>query len=354
MNWWPSTWWPSTGWKGLRGSPTVTEADEDAATLPRDLMRKVRQIELVTDHLVEQGLAGDYHSVFRGRGMDFAEVRPYQPGDDHRTLDWNVTARMGAPYVKQYIEERDLTLFLALDVSGSLGYGSRAVLKRELAAELTALLAFAALRNGDRVGAALLDDSLRQLLKPKRRRNHVLRMVRDVLAYRPHPAAPRNSGAGSASRDSFSDGFSKGLSDALRQLRRRAVLFVISDFLPAPAAPEVAIPRLAVPELPHRALRAAAARHDLVVVELLDPLDDDLPSVAPVLLRDAEDGRTAIVHGRALTREHAELRQQRRSELRRLTRRLGADHIELRTDRPYLPALLAFFEARRKRMRRRR
>ncbi len=334
MSWWRNFW----------GSPTVPQAEDDTAPLPRDLMRKVRQIELVTDHLVEQGLAGDYHSVFRGRGMDFAEVRPYQPGDDHRTLDWNVTARMGAPYVKQYVEERDLTLFLALDVSGSLGFGSRAVLKRELAAELTALLAFAALRNGDRVGAALLDDSLRQLLKPKRRRNHVLRMVRDVLAYRSQPAASLETGSGSEIRDGVGDDFSKGLSDALRQLRRRAVLFVISDFLPAPGSPE----------LPRRALRAAAARHDLVVVELLDPLDDDLPAVAPVLLRDAEDGRTAVVHGRVLAREHAELRRQRRGELRRLTRRLGADHIELRTDRPYLPSLLAFFEARRKRMRRRR
>src|SRR4029079_3140053 len=136
-----------------------------------ELLRKVKRIEITTRRLVEQGVGGEYHSVFKGRGVEFAEVRPYQPGDDVRTIDWNVTARMGAPFVKQYVEERDLTVFLVVDVSGSLGFGSRAILKRDLAAELAALLAFAALRNHDRVGAALVSDHLELLLQTPRPRD---------------------------------------------------------------------------------------------------------------------------------------------------------------------------------------
>src|SRR3712207_4819603 len=151
--------------------------EEKARTsrLPAELLKKVRRIEIATNRMVDQGVAGDYHSVFKGLGMEFAEVRPYQPGDDVRTIDWNVTARMGVPFVKQYVEERDLTVFLVVDVSGSLSFGSRAILKRELAAEVAALLAFAALRNQDRVGAALVSDRLELFLEPRRRRTHVLR-----------------------------------------------------------------------------------------------------------------------------------------------------------------------------------
>ncbi len=144
-------------------------------------MRKVRRIEISTKRLVDQGVAGDYHSAFKGRGVEFAEVRPYAAGDEIRAIDWNVTARMGTHYVKRYVEERDLTVFLAVDVSGSLGYGSRTILKRELAAELAALLSFAAVGNQDRVGAALISDQLEIFLRPDRRRTHVLRIVREIL-----------------------------------------------------------------------------------------------------------------------------------------------------------------------------
>src|SRR6187549_1063686 len=156
-------------------------APSRTSRLPAELLKKVRRIEIATNRLVDQGVAGDYHSVFKGLGMEFAEVRPYQPGDDVRTIDWNVTARMGAPFVKKYVEERDLTVFLVVDVSGSLSFGSRAILKRELAAEVAALLSFAALRNQDRVGAALVSDRLELFLEPRRRRTHVLRMVREIL-----------------------------------------------------------------------------------------------------------------------------------------------------------------------------
>jgi uncharacterized protein (DUF58 family) len=284
-------------------------------------MAKVRRIEIATNRLVDQGVAGDYHSVFKGRGMEFAEVRPYQPGDDVRTLDWNVTARMGTPYVKQYVEERDLTVFLAIDVSGSLSFGSRAILKRELAAEVAALLAFAAVRNQDRVGAALVSDRLELFLPPRRRRTQVLRLVLEILD------RPARGGTD----------LEAGLGAVLSTLARRSVLFVISDFLEAPCA---------------SALKAAAARHDLIVMEILDPRDVELPAVGPVVLRDAETGRRAVVSGKRLAREHAERRRGERAELRQLLRRLGVDHLELRTDRPYLPALLAFFEQRRRRLQR--
>jgi uncharacterized protein (DUF58 family) len=289
--------------------------------LPADLMRKVRRIEIATNRLVDQGVAGDYHSVFKGRGVEFAEVRAYQPGDDVRSIDWNVTARMGYPYVKQYVEERDLTVFLAVDVSGSLNYGSRAILKRELAAEIAALLAFAALRNQDRVGAALLGEDLALLLPPRRRRNHVLRLVREILEH--------SAGGGTDLEGS--------LGAALAALKQRAVLFLVSDFVEAPC---------------ETALKAAAARHDLVVIELVDPCDLELPAAGPVVLRDAETGRQALVDGRRAARAHAARRQGERQSLRQLTRRLGVDHLELRTDRPYLAPMVAFFEQRRRRLQR--
>jgi uncharacterized protein (DUF58 family) len=292
-----------------------------SGNLPADLMRKVRRIEIATNRLVDQGVAGDYHSVFKGLGMEFAEVRPYQPGDDVRTIDWNVTARMGAPFVKKYVEERDLTVFLVVDVSGSLSFGSRAILKRELAAEIAALLAFAAVRNQDRVGAALVSDRLELFLEPQRRRTHVLRLVREIL--------DRPSQGGTD--------LERGLDAVLATLKRRSVLFVISDFLGSPCT---------------RALKAAAARHDVVLVEIVDPRDEEIPDVGPVVLRDAETGRLAVVSGKRHARRHAEQRRKEREDLARLARKLGVDRLELRTDRPYINTLLAFFEQRKKRMRR--
>jgi uncharacterized protein (DUF58 family) len=290
-----------------------------AAALPADLLRKVRRIEITTNRLVDQGVAGDYHSVFRGRGVEFSEVRPYQPGDDVRTIDWNVTARMGEPFIKTYVEERDLTVFVAVDVSGSLGFGSRAILKRELAAEIAALLAFAAVRNQDRVGAALLGHGLELFLAPQRRRNQVLRLVREILT---RPAA------GATDLD-------RALGAALSTLKQRSVLFLISDFV------EASCPV---------ALKKAAARHDVVVLEIVDPRDEELPSAGPVVLRDAETGALGLVSGKKLGAAHRARRARQRDELRQLTRQLGVDHLELRTDRPYLAPLVAFFERRRKKL----
>ncbi len=288
--------------------------------LPADLMARVRRIEIATKRLIDQGVAGSYHSVFKGRGMEFSEVRPYQPGDDVRSIDWKRTARMGIPFVKQFVEERDLTVFFAIDVSGSLRYGSRAVTKRELAAEVAALLAFAALRNHDRVGAALLTDRVELFLPPQRRRNQVLRLVHEILA---RPARGATD-------------LERALGATLATLRRRAVLFLISDF---------------VGPVPGRALQRAAAQHDLVVIDVGDPRDREIPATGPVVLEDAESGRVALVDGRrAAAAERARIRHER-ERLLALLAGLGVDRLELRTDRPYFPELVRFFERREKRKR---
>ena len=284
-----------------------------------ELLRKVKRIEITTRRLVEQGVGGEYHSVFKGRGVEFAEVRPYQPGDDVRTIDWNVTARMGTPFVKQYVEERDLTVFLVVDVSGSLGFGSRAILKRDLAAELAALLAFAALRNHDRVGAALVTDRLELLLHPQRRRNQVLRLVREILH---HPAAGRTDLEGA-------------LQSVLPALRQRSVLFIVSDFVDTPL---------------DRSLKEAAARHDVILLEVSDPRDEQLPPSGPLVLRDAETGRLAVVDGRRAGAEHRQRRLRQRRDMLALAGKLGVDHLEIGTSRPYLSALVRFFEQRRRRL----
>jgi uncharacterized protein (DUF58 family) len=257
--------------------------------------------------------------VFKGRGLEFAEVRPYQPGDDVRTIDWNVTARMGSPFVKQFVEARDLTVFLVIDASGSLDYGSHAILKRELAAEVAALLAFAALRNLDRVGAALVSDRVERFLAPARSRNQVLRLVREILAHR---------AGGPTDLD-------RVVPAVLRTLKQRSVLFLISDFLGTPFS---------------RALKAAAARHDTVVVEVHDPREVDLPRLGPIPLMDAETGRIGLAPGpRAAAAFEARRRDERR-RLAALSSRLGLDRLELMTDRPYLASLVAFFERRRRRL----
>lgn len=304
---------------GLFKRRRQTAAPNTRPPLPADLMRKVRRIEISTKRLVDQGVAGDYHSAFKGRGMEFSEVRLYAPGDEVRAIDWNVTARMGAPYIKRFVEERDLTVFLMVDVSGSLDFGSRAILKRELAAELTALLAFAAVRNQDRVGAAMVADKLEVFLRPDRRRTHVLRIVREALT--------RREGANTD--------LERGLWATLRTLKQRSVLFIISDFLDS---------------LPTSALKAASARHDVVLLELVDPRDHQMPAVGPVMLRDAETGELAIISGRRAREAHAQHRAAGRAALASLARKLGIDRLEIRTDRPYLSTLIAFFERRRRRL----
>jgi uncharacterized protein (DUF58 family) len=291
------------------------------APLSQELMRKVRRIEISTRRLVDEGVAGEYHSVFKGRGMEFSEVRPYQPGDDIRSIDWNVTARMGTPFVKQYVESRDLTVFVVVDVSGSQNFGSRTILKREQAAEIAALLSFAALRNQDRVGAALVSDRLELFLTPRRSRTHVLRLVREILSRQGHGETDLDAAMG----------------PVLRNLKQRSVLFLISDFVETPFS---------------EALKAAAGRHDLVTVQVSDPRDRILPAVGPIPVRDAETGKLAVLSGKRWADAFRQRRTEQHEELLRWTRKLSIDHLELRTDRPYIAPLVSFFERRRKRLQR--
>jgi uncharacterized protein (DUF58 family) len=288
-----------------------------------EVLRRVRRLEIRARHLVEDVFAGQSESVFKGRGVEFAEVRPYVVGDEVRDIDWNVTARFGSPYVKRFVEERELTVVLLVDASGSLEFGSQSHSKRELAAELASLLAFAGLKNSARVGLVLFSDRLELFVPPRRGRSQVLRVVRELLT-RPL------SGTGTD--------WAAGLEFANRVLRRHAVLFVLSDFL----AP-----------VDQRLFRITARRHELVCLWIEDPREQELPAVGWVMFEDLESGRLRAIDTRdrraraAFRAARAEARERARLALRRV----GADHIELSTAHSYLPPLLRYFAERRRRLR---
>lgn len=293
-----------------------------------ELLRQVRRIEIRTRHLVAESFSGAYHAVFKGQGMSFEEVRPYQPGDEVRSIDWNVTARTGEPHIKRFIEERELTVMLLVDLSGSLDFGSRGRFKQALAAELAAVLAFAATSNQDRVGLLAFSDRVECLIPARRGRRHVLRIVRDLLALRP-------AGRGTDLVLAL---------DTLRHLlRRRAVVFLISDFQGA-----------ARPSLIGRALSAAARRHDLIAVQLSDPLDQQLPPSGLLWLEDAESGQRRLVDTGSAAWQAAQAAQVDAQEAddRQALREAGIDRLAARTDEDYAPALTAFFHRRSLRLRR--
>jgi uncharacterized protein (DUF58 family) len=293
--------------------------------LPREVLRQIRRLQLKARRAVEDVLGGEYHSVFKGTGIAFEEVRAYQPGDDVRAIDWNVTARMGQPFVKRYIEERELTVLLAIDSSGSLQFGTRAQLKREVAAELAAVLAFSAIANNDRVGLIQFTDRVEHFLPPRKGTRHVLRLIRDVLFWQ-----PRRRGTS----------LREGLDYLNRVLRRRAVVFLFSDFLDRDF---------------ERAFRRTGRRHDLVAVRVTDPREEDLPAVGLVELEDAESGRRLLLNtsSRAVRAAFREQALARRDAVRQLTRSAGIDLIEVSTDGGHLDALIRFFQMRERRLRRR-
>lgn len=291
-----------------------------------ETVRKVRQIEIKTRRLVDDAVAGHYHSVFRGRGVDFDEVREYVPGDDVRTIDWNVTARAGHPFVKKFREDRELTILLLVDVSGSLDFGSSASSKRELEAELACLLALSATRNNDRVGLVLFTEDVETYIPPKKGRFHVLRVVREILG-----AAPRRRGTDVAAALRFAN----------EVTHRRAIVFLLSDLLS---------PRGDLAGL-RDAVRLVRRRHDLVVMHLNDPREMTLPKVGLLTLEDAETGELVELDtGKAKVRErYAALAEARRLETTRTLRHEGVDCLPIDTARPYLPPLLAFFKNRERR-----
>jgi uncharacterized protein (DUF58 family) len=298
--------------------------------VPREILRQVRRIELRTRGLVDSIFGGEYQSVFRGQGMEFAEVREYQAGDDVRTIDWNVTARTGHPHVKKHVEERELTLLLALDLSGSEQFGTRGRFKAELAAELAAVLALSAVRNNDRVGLLIFSNLVEHVVPPKKGRRHVLRLIRDVLAFRP-------AGTGTA--------LNTALDYGSRLLPHRGIVFLLSDFLPPdPGGP--------VPAEWERSLRLASRRHDLVAVSISDPAESVLPDAGLLVVRDPESGAEYFVDSGspAVRAAFAERVAHERAERRRMFRRLGIDEVQVQVGEPFVAPLLAFFR-RRERMR---
>ena len=289
--------------------------------IPKEILKKIRQIEIRTSHMVSDVFAGQYHSVFKGQGMEFEEVREYVPGDDIRTIDWNVTARMGHPFIKKFVEERELTVMLLVDISGSQHFGSSTQLKKDLAAELAAVLAYSAIRNNDRVGLILFTDEVEHVLPPRTGARHVLRVVRDVLYMRPRRRGTRLEAA----------------LDYLNHITsRRTVVFVISDFLD---------PSFATP------LRITAKRHDVIGVVVDDRREDEWPAAGLVEWEDAESGERRLVDtsDRATRRALEEQRGRRRSALASALRSAGVDHLRVRAGEPYLSALAGFFRGRQRR-----
>jgi len=302
---------------------------KDTARSNKAIMSGMRQLEIRTRRLVNDSLAGAYHSVFKGRGMDFDEVREYTPGDEVRTIDWNVTARAGRTFVKKFTEERELTIFLLVDISASGNFGSGALSKRDLAAELASVLAFSAIRNSDKVGLLLYTDRVERYLPPKKGRRHVLRVVRDILYHEPE-------GTGTD--------IVKALDVVNHVLHRRAIVFLISDF-ESPKNPATARAEL------RRAMRQTNRRHDLIAVHVEDPREKELPDVGIVALEDAETGEIVELDTASfMVRER--FKQQAAERGRRLVsdfRSEGVDTLQLQTDSPYIPALQRFFKTRERR-----
>lgn len=291
-------------------------------TLAR-IRKTIRRIELTTRKVVEETLAGQYHSVFKGRGIEFSEVREYVPGDDVRTIDWNVTSRMGSPFTKQFTEERELTVLLAVDASASMDFGSSEAFKNRLAAEISALLAFAAIKNNDRVGLVIFTDGIELHIRPKKGRRHVLRIVRDVLFFKPRG---RGSGIGAA------------VEYLNRTQRKKAVIFLISDFLDRGF---------------HRPLQLLARKHDVVAVRIIDPREESLAGCGLIRLADPETGDLLVVDtsSRRWRRDFQELRAQEDARLERFFKANGIDHLDIDTRTEYDKPIVDFF---RKRARRRR
>ncbi len=313
--------------------------------IPREILKKIRQIEIRTNRLVSETLAGQYHSVFKGQGMNFDEVREYQPGDEVRTIDWNVTARMNHPFVKKFVEERELTLMLVVDASGSGLFGSHAQSKRELAAEIASVLAFSAIRNNDKVGLILFTDEVEKFIPPRKGRRHVLRVIREVLFFEPHHRGTDLNGA---------------LEFLLRVTLHRAIAVVISDFIGSPAEPSRRRPGKLRPQMmlleslaqaSFTLLRQANRRHDVVAVQITDRYELELPALGRLVHNDAETGEVVEINtGDERKRAAFAGRQARaQADLARLFRSAGIDAIRLRTDQPYAAELGKFFETREKR-----
>src|SRR6266576_917161 len=294
---------------------------EERRKTPAEIMKKIRALEIKTRGLVETAFAGDYHSVFKGRGMNFEDVREYQPGDEIRSIDWNVTARMGNAFVKKFTEERELTVMLVVDVSASGSFGSTTQSKRELAAEVACLLAFSAIRNNDKVGLILFTDRVELFIPPKKGRSHTLRLIREILFFEPNGRGTEPALA---------------LDYLNKIVTRRAVVFFISDF----QAPDFS-----------RALAVSGQRHDFIAIHIHDEREKVLPNIGIITLEDAETGEQIEINtsDRTTRTRLSDTAHRHDAELSRVLRRNNVDSITLRTGEDYLPALRSFFKLRERR-----
>lgn len=290
--------------------------------LPKEIIKKIRRIEITTSKLVTDMLAGQYESVFKGRGIEFDEVREYQPGDEIRSIDWNVTARMGHPFVKKFVEERQLTVVILLDVSGSSYFGTSTRLKRELAAEVSAILAFAAIQNKDRVGLLMFTDKVEKFIPPRKGLGHVLRVIREALFF-----CPKGMGTDIAGALKFLDGVTT----------RRAVVFIVSDFFAKDFT---------------KSLSIANKRHDTIAVTITDPRELELPNVGLVELSDAETGKMFLIDTSktSLRKKYSARSQESIRRRQRIFTSINMDHMDIRTDKPYIEEFIKFFKRRKKRI----
>jgi len=288
----------------------------------RDILKKVRYIEIKTRGLVNQIFSGEYHSVFKGRGIEFSEVREYQYGDDIRSIDWNVSARLNHPYVKVFEEERELTVMLVVDLSRSGGFGSAKQLKNEIATEICAVLAFSAIKNNDKVGLLLFTDRIEKFVSPKKGRAHILRIIRELLSFQ----------ATGTSTD-----ITKALEYFNHVSKKRSIAFLISDF---------------IDDGYDKILRIISRKHDVIAVELSDPREMALPNAGLLVLRDAETGEQRVVDtSNAVVRNEFERHwRQRRLDRRSIFVRSKVDAIEVRIDRPYIKPIVDFFKLRERRL----
>ena len=286
--------------------------------LPKEILSKVRFIEITTSRLVNTLFAGEYHSVFKGRGMEFDEVREYDPGDDIRDIDWNVTARMGHPYTKKFVEERELTVMFLVDASFSGQYGTKGKTKAELIAEIAALLAFSAVKNNDRVGLIIFSDQVEKYIPPKKGRFHVLRVVREILSFRPKHRGTNIPVA------------LKTLNDVVT---KRSTVFLFSDFMDRDYK---------------KILKIANKKHDVVAVVVEDPSEKEFPALRSMVeLEDAETGERFVLSGaRGFQKRFREEWQKRKEERDAIFASVGLDRIEIETGKPYIQALVRFFKTR--------
>ena len=291
--------------------------------IPKDILKKIRQIQIKTSRTVNDILAGQYHSVFKGRGMEFDEVREYQVGDDIRSIDWNVTARTGVPHIKKFIEERELSVLLVVDASASGIFGSTDKLKQELAAEVCALLAFSAIKNNDKVGLIIFTDEIERYIPPKKGINHVLRVIREVLYMK-----PRSRGTN----------ISVALEFMSKVITHKAVCFLVSDFMT---------------EGYKKPLHIANKRHDIIAVTISDPREYELPPVGLIELIDAENGESLLIdlHDRQIAKSFKKDRYSVVQQRDEMFRSMSVDSIHLSTAEPYIEPLIRFFKLRERRIR---